>query len=240
MRMDGQRVVVFGGTGSFGYATAKAAAGIGADVVIVSPSADKVKAAAESLGPKASGLVADVNDDASIERMFADLGAFDHLAMTVGGPVKARGLAPVDDAKTVFETRFWGQYRVARAAGEKISKSGSITLVSGATSQRPMFGALMGSMVNAAIESMMRVLATQFAPVRVNAVAPGVVDSNQMANIPDEARQALYDTVAATTPAGRVGTCEDISEAYLFLMRNSYISGSAIYVDGGALLTATP
>lgn len=238
MALNGQKVVIFGGTGSFGFATAEAAIADGAEVVIVSPSSDKVDAAVAKLGDKASGQVADANDDASVEQMFERVGPFDHLVVTVGGALKARGLAPVADAKTVFETRFWGQYRIARAAGGKIRPGGSISLTSGAVSQRPMYGALLGAMLNSAVEGLVRVLALEFAPVRVNAVAPGVIESNQFDAMPEADRKAFFDLVSGGVPTGRVGQVDDIAQTFLFLMNNTYMTGSAINVDGGALLSA--
>lgn len=239
MRMDGQRIVIFGGTGDFGITTAKAALAIGAEVVIASPSPDKVKDAAESLGKGATGLVADVNDDQALARAFKELGAVDHVAMTVGGPIKARGLAPVEDAKTVFETRFWGQYRVARAAAEKLYTAKSLTFTSGASSVRPLYGALLGSMLNATVDSMTRVMATQLGPMRVNSVAPGVIDSNQLRLVlPQAEREAFFAKLADTLPTARPGRSEEIAKAFLFLMDNSYMTGTTVYVDGGALLAA--
>lgn len=238
MRLAGQKAAVVGGTGSFSLAIARAVLDAEGEVVIGSPSPDRLLKAVETLGTGATGAEIDVNDDASVSRFLAGAGDVHHIAMAVGGPVRARGLAPVEDVKAVFETRFWGQYRVARAAAEKLPSMRSVTFVSGATSKRPLYGALLGAVLNGAVDGLTRAMAVQLAPIRVNSVAPSVIDSNQLKMMPDEARKAFFGKVAAEVPAGRVGVPEDIAKAFLFLMDHGYMTGSTIFVDGGALLKA--
>lgn len=131
-------MVVLGGTSGFGFATAKAAIAEGAKVTIASRSPDKVRSALVRLGNAAGGECVDVTDKPMLERFFADLGSFDHLAITVGDPLLNKPIMELtdDEARSAFEVRFWGQFNAVRAAYPHINKTGSITLVSGLAGQR--------------------------------------------------------------------------------------------------------
>jgi NAD(P)-dependent dehydrogenase (short-subunit alcohol dehydrogenase family) len=133
-----QHVVVLGGTSGFGFATAKAAIAEGARVTIASRSPDKVRSALARLGNAADGECVDVTDKPMLERFFAGLGSFDHLAVTVGDPLLNKPIMELtdDEARSAFEVRFWGQFNAVRAAYPHINKTGSITLVSGLAGQR--------------------------------------------------------------------------------------------------------
>ena len=238
MDIVGQRIFVLGGTGSFGLAVARAAIVAGADVVVLSPSSDKVEAAVAELGDRASGRVVDVNDEAGLERVFAELGAFDHLVMAVGDVIKIPPFreATVAEAKAGFETRFWGQYSAARIASRTIASTGSISFTSAASSQKSMHSAVLGGAVNSAVEGLVRQLAVELAPVRVNAVAPGVMATNRWKGMAEEEREAFFAKVAGALPARRVGTADDVAEAFMYLLRSTFSTGSTLFVEGGALV----
>jgi NAD(P)-dependent dehydrogenase (short-subunit alcohol dehydrogenase family) len=170
----GQHVVVLGGTSGFGFATAKAAIAEGARVTIASRSAEKVRSALERLGNAATGECVDVTDKPMLERFFASLGPFDHLAMTVGDPLLNKPIMDLTDeeARSAFEVRFWGQFNAVRAAYPHISKAGSITLVSGLAGQRASPGRGIYAGVLGGIEGMVKSFAAELRPVRVNGVCP--------------------------------------------------------------------
>jgi NAD(P)-dependent dehydrogenase (short-subunit alcohol dehydrogenase family) len=128
----GQHVVVLGGTSGFGFATAQAAAAAGARVSIASRSAEKLRRALDRLGNAAGGACVDVTDKLALEAYFANLGTFDHLAVTVGDAMVGKPILELTDAeaRAAFEVRFWGQFNATRAAYPHISRSGSITLPS--------------------------------------------------------------------------------------------------------------
>ena len=130
-----------------------------------------------------------------------------------------------------MNAKFWTAYRTARSA--RITGDGSLTLVSGYLSQRPNKDALLQGAINAAVEALGRGLALEMAPVRVNTVAPGLIDTPVRAAMPADQKQKMFDQAAATLPARHVGQPEDVAEAILMLMTNPFTTGSALFVDGG-------
>lgn len=217
--LNGQRVLVVGASGGIGRATTEAFEKVGAEVS--SPDRDAL----------------DITDEASIEAFFAGSGVFDHVvvaaAKTKTGPVATLAL---DDAQAAMNSKFFGAYRVARAA--KVRDGGSITFVSGFLSQRPSASSVLQGAINAALEALGRGLALERAPVRVNTVSPGLVDTPLYAGISDADRQAMFDKTAARLPVRRVGQPEDIAGAILFVATNPYATGSTVTVDGGGTIAA--
>ena len=236
----GKHVVVLGGSSGFGFATAQAAAAAGARVSIASRSAEKLRGALDRLGNAAGGACVDVTDKQALETYFAGIGAFDHLAVTVGDAMVGKPILELTDAeaRAAFEVRFWGQFNAVRAAYPHISRSGSITLVSGLAGQRATPGRGIFAGVLGGLEGMVKSFAAELGPVRVNGVCAGVVETELWHRLPEGERKATFTRIAARLPVGRVGKPEDIAEAYLYLMRNDFSTGETIVVDGGALQTA--
>ena len=160
---------------------------------------------------------------------------FDHVVIaasaTKGGSVAQLPLAA---AKASMESKFWGAYRVARAA--KVVDGGSITLVSGFLSHRPSATSVLQGAINAALEALGRGLALERAPVRVNTVSPGLIDTPLWRGMPDTDRKAMFARTAERLPARRVGQPEDIAQAILFVSTNPFATGSTITVDGGGTI----
>jgi NAD(P)-dependent dehydrogenase (short-subunit alcohol dehydrogenase family) len=234
MLLSGQTVVVVGGSSGIGLATAELAKKEGANVVIASRNKDRLNAAAGKIG--ARPMVADVTSDDSVAALFKALGAVDHVVVTAAqlrsGPFKT---VSMEDVRLTMEGKFWGAWRVARAA--EIRKGGSLTLVSGFLSIRPRPNSAIVGAANGAIESLARSLAIDLAPVRVNAVSPGVIDTPIRAAMPEASRQELLAKTAAALPVGRVGVGEDIARQILAFMTIGFATGSVVYIDGGALVT---
>lgn len=234
MILIGKKVVVVGGSSGIGLATAEMAKAQGADVTIASRSGDKLKAVATKLGVKA--VVADVTNDDSVAGLFAGCGPVDHVVVTAAllrsGPFKT---VTMEDVRATMEGKFWGAWRVARAAN--INAGGSLTLVSGFLSIRPRPNAAIVGAANGAIESLTRSLALELAPVRVNCVSPGIVDTPIRAGMPEVDRVEMLRKTAASLPVGRVGVGEDIARQILAFMSIGFATGSIAYIDGGALVS---
>jgi NAD(P)-dependent dehydrogenase (short-subunit alcohol dehydrogenase family) len=241
--LDNQRVVVIGGSSGIGLATARIAARQGALVVIVGRSRARLDAALELL-PGTLARVADVADESAVERLFADLGAVDHVVLTAGGRAGGR-LAEADLAalREDMDIRFWGAVHVCKAAAGRLRADGSITLCSGAVSSKPAPGRSVVSAMVGAVESLGRALALELAPIRVNTIVPGVIDSPRLRGALGGDGAELEERIAAMfrhLPAGRAGSLEEIAGAFLFAMTNSYLTGHRLLVDGGYTLTCTP
>jgi NAD(P)-dependent dehydrogenase (short-subunit alcohol dehydrogenase family) len=232
--LAGKKVVVVGGSSGIGLSTAELAKREGAEIVIASRNVERLNAVAGKLG--ATAIAADVTSDESIESLFRKCGPVDHVVVTAAqlrtGPFKT---VAMEDVRATMEAKFWGAWRVARSA--EIRPGGSLTLVSGYLSIRPRPSAAIVGAANGALESLARSLALELAPVRVNAVSPGIIDTPIRAAMPEEARRDMLAKTAAALPVGRVGTGEDIARQILAFMTIGFMTGSIVYLDGGALIT---
>jgi NAD(P)-dependent dehydrogenase (short-subunit alcohol dehydrogenase family) len=233
MQLAGKKVVVVGGSSGIGLSTAELAWREGADVIIASRSAAKLDPIAERLN--AIAIPTDVTSDDSVVSLFKASGPVDHVVVTAAqlrtGPFKT---VAMDDVRSTMESKLWGAWRVARAA--QFRPGGSLTLVSGFLSVRSRPNSAIVSVANGALESLARALALELAPVRVNCVSPGIIDTPIRAAMPEEARKEMLAKAAASLPVGRVGLGEDIAQQILAFMRNGFASGSIVYLDGGALV----
>jgi NAD(P)-dependent dehydrogenase (short-subunit alcohol dehydrogenase family) len=234
----GKRVVVLGGTSGIGFAVAATAAAAGAAVTVVSSQKANIDRAVGELGAGADGRVADLTDPGQVRSLFDALGDIDHLVYTAGGPLL---LAPVNDldlgaARDFFTLRYFGALAAVQAAAPHLRPGGSITLTTGTAGPRPMPGSAVTSSICGALEALTRALAVELAPIRVNAVMPGVVRSNLWAPLPGGTREQFYQDTAATAPLRRVGEVDDIAQAYVFYMTQRHATGTVLVLDGGAVL----
>jgi NAD(P)-dependent dehydrogenase (short-subunit alcohol dehydrogenase family) len=234
MILAGRKVVVVGGSSGIGLATAELAKHEGADVIIASRNVERLDAAAAKLN--AIAIPADVTSDESVADLFRRCGPVDHVVVTAAqlktGPFKT---VAMEDVRATMEGKFWGAWRVARSA--EIRAGGSLTLVSGYLSIRPRPNSAIISVANGALESLTRALALELAPVRCNAVSPGIIDTPIRAAMPEAARQDMLAKTAASLPVGRVGVGEDIARQILAFMTIGFATGSIVYLDGGGLVT---
>ncbi len=234
MMLAGKKVVVVGGSSGIGLATAELAKREGADVIIASRNAERLDAIAARLNVIA--IPADVTKDDDVASLFRRCGPVDHVVVTAAqlktGPFKT---VAMEDARSTLEGKLWGAWRVARCAD--IRSGGSLTLVSGFLSIRPRPNSAIVAVANGALESLTRALALELAPVRVNCVSPGIIDTPIRAAMPEAARNDMLAKTAASLPVGRVGVGEDIARQILAFMTIGFATGSIVYIDGGALVT---
>jgi NAD(P)-dependent dehydrogenase (short-subunit alcohol dehydrogenase family) len=238
MVLIGKRVVVLGGTSGIGLATARAAAADGADVVVSSSSKARVDQALAELPAGVEGHAVDLCDDDAIEALFSELGEFDHLVYTAGEPLTLGELNGLDLAKArrALDVRVWGALSAAKHARPHLRPGGSITLTTGAAGRRPGPGWTVGASCCGALESLTRALAVELAPIRVNAVLPGMVRTNLWTPVVGAETEGLYEDTGRGLLVGRVGEPEEIAYAYLYLMGNGFSTGAIVEVDGGHAL----
>lgn len=238
MTLKDQRIVILGGTSGIGFATAEAAAREGASVVIASSTQARVERAVAALPAGTEGRVADLSEESQIRELFAGIGPFDHLVYTAGEPLQLTTLDTFDfaAARGAWNLRYWGPFMAARHASPRIRPGGSIVLTTGVAKDRPLKGWTLASSICGAVDALTRALAIELAPIRVNAVSPGVVRTALWNPMSDADREAFYRDVGSKLPVGRVGEASDIAETYLYLMREAFSTGQIITVDGGTVL----
>lgn len=238
MTLAEQRIVVIGGSSGMGLATARAAALEGAAVTVASSSRRRVDAALAELPEGCDGAVLDVRDEAQVSALSERLGKLDHVVFTAGDAFTPRPLADLslDDARAVFDVRFWGAVTVSKYAAPQIRPGGSISLTTGTVGQRPVPGAALAAAGAGAAEGLVRGLAAELAPIRVNAVRAGAIRTPLWDSVPEPQRETLSTRLAQRTLTGTVGEPEEIALAHLYLMQNRYVTGTVLTVDGGLLL----
>ncbi len=236
--LQGKKVVIIGGSSGMGLTGAKKAAEQGAEVIVAGRSKAKLDAAEKAIEGHVKTYTVDLSTEKDTARFFDEIGRFDHLIVTAGGAVGPSAFLESDlsTARAVFDGKFWAQYNAARYGARHINSDGSITFFSGVYSRRPSKGFAALAANNAAIEGLTRALAVELAPIRVNAVSPGLVKTPLYDSIPEDQRKAMYESVAGSLPVGRVGTPEDVAQTMIYLMENGYTTGLVVDVDGGSRL----
>ncbi|MFJ5486340.1 SDR family oxidoreductase [Hansschlegelia beijingensis] len=238
MKLQGKKVVLLGGTSGIGLAVAQAATAEGAEAVIASSNPGRVNEALAVMPAGSTGRVVDLLDAGAIAGFFETVGAFDHLVYTAGEALKLSPVASMslDEARTFFELRYWGALAAAKAAQGKLRPGGSIVFTSGIAGARPGPGWSAAASICSAMEGLTRALAVELAPLRVNIVSPGVVRSPLWRDMDDAVRSAFYVDQADRLPVGHVGEPEEVAQAYVYLMAQTYGTGQTLVVDGGGVL----
>ncbi|RAJ33008.1 SDR family oxidoreductase [Pedobacter cryoconitis] len=234
--LQGQKIVIIGGSAGIGLATAKSAAAKNAAVIIISSNQQRINKALEELPETATGYAIDVTNETQVKNIFEQIGAFDHLIYTAGenlqlGDLKDTSLA---GAHQFFEVRYWGAFSAVKYASPYVK--GSIVLTSGIASNRPGKGWSLGASICSAMEGFARAMAVELAPVRVNIVSPGVVKTELWAGMSLVEQQEMFNQIGSSLPVKRVGNPDDLAKTYLYLIEQEYATGQTIIVDGGASL----
>jgi NAD(P)-dependent dehydrogenase (short-subunit alcohol dehydrogenase family) len=229
-------VVVIGGSSGIGLATARLASAAGARVTIAGRDEARLAAALESLPADARGVALDVADEAAVRDLFDSFDHIDHVA-TLAGTHVAGTLADLDTAalRGPVDNRFWGPLFVGKYAAPKMT-TGSITLCTGAGVARPRAGNVIVSAAAGGSEFLARAMAVELAPVRVNVVRPGIVDTPLLDRLAPGNRDDVLQAMAKRVPLRRVAQPEEIADGILFLMANEYVTGTTLTIDGGASL----
>ncbi|WP_342374918.1 SDR family oxidoreductase [Myxococcus stipitatus] len=234
MNLEQQHVVVVGGSSGIGLGVAQAALEQGASVTLVSRSPEKLARAAAGLG--APGRVhthaADATREDDVRRLFEALPPVNHVVVTT---VEAHYLSirQMDFAlaRRVIDSKLMAAFHVARHA--RLQPGGSLTFTTGIASARPSPNGSVIAAVNGGIESAVRAWALELAPVRVNALSPGWIDTPIWDSLAGDAKAQRFEQHARRLPVGRIGTTADVGHAAVFLMTNGFTTGDVLRVDGG-------
>ena len=234
--LTNQRIVITGITGGIAKACAKRLTAQGAQVVVSARSDSRLESALADITGKVSGHLMDLQDEHSIKAFFAKVGEFDHLitpaASGMFAPINAMDFAA---ARELLETKQWGQMLCVHHALPYLNKTGSITLFSGTVTQKPLPGATMFAAAGAASEAAGRIWAYELAPIRVNTIVPGVIETDiwTALNGSEAAANEQLAGIAEILPVGQVGSPDDVAKAASFLVDNTFVNGISLVVDGG-------
>jgi NAD(P)-dependent dehydrogenase (short-subunit alcohol dehydrogenase family) len=241
MDWQNQKVVVLGGSSGVGLATVARLAAAGAHVIAVGRDAarlDRALAGIETQRGRVTGEALDCTDRAALERFFARVGRVDHLVLTLSGGEGGGAFDTLDLAalRRGFEAKLWPQLEAAQAGLRVLRRDGSITFLTAISARIANPGTAGLGAINGAIESMIGTLARELAPLRVNAVSPGVIDTAWWDRFPADVKTRLFREQADTLPVRRVGAAQDVAHAINFLMDNTFMTGAVIECDGGLRL----
>jgi NAD(P)-dependent dehydrogenase (short-subunit alcohol dehydrogenase family) len=241
MSFDGQRIVIIGASAGIGEAAAKAFAAKGAAVTITGRSKERLDQAAQRIGHPVHIAELDATSRAALDAFFATAGTVDHLVLCASpGAVGVGPVATLDEAalRQAFDGKFFAHVKAIQAALPHLRQDGSVTLVTAVSARAALAGTAGLAAVNGALETIVAPLAVELAPLRVNAVSPGVIDTHWWGAMPADQRRAYFDSVAAVTPVRRVGQPEDVAAAIAYLAGAGFVTGTVLECTGGSQLTA--
>jgi NAD(P)-dependent dehydrogenase (short-subunit alcohol dehydrogenase family) len=237
--MGSRHVAVLGGSAGIGLETARLLARRGARVTIGGRNRDRLDAAVKQLGDRAQAVAVDAEQADSLGQFFAQAGPISDLVITVtrrGGAGPASQLAEAD-LPGAFAGKTIAHLHAVALALATLADDGSITLVTAGSAQSALPGTAGLAAVNGALEAVVAPLASELAPRRVNAVSPGVIETGWWDELPEQARQEAFTTFARRALVRRNGHPEDVAQAIVALVENSFITGVVLPCDGGLRLT---
>lgn len=235
MQLKGQRVVIIGGSSGIGLEIAHLAKLEGANVTVTGRSEEKLYKVKSKLG-EIKTAIADVTNVEQLEQVFVACDRIDHLVIL--GASLASGTilnTPLEELGRPINERLWGVIHTLRYALPKMV-DGSITLTSGLFASRPVAGMAVVAAAVGGIEAMTRGLALELAPIRVNAIAPGYIDTPLLKAAFEDQYEQVVTTQATLLPTQRIGTAEETAKAIFFLMTSEFITGESLHIDGGGRL----
>ncbi|MEU6537683.1 SDR family oxidoreductase [Streptomyces sp. NPDC047000] len=235
--MTSRTTLIIGGTSGVGLAAARQLAAAGETVHVASRDAAKVATITDT-APELVAHQVDGNDAAAVAGLVAGLAPLDALVITLAGSEGAGALADLDltALRRAFEAKFWPTLTVLQAALPHLAERASITLVGAVSAHAAMPGTAGIGALNAAVEALVRPLAVELAPRRVNAVSPGLIDTPWWSGMPEQARAEWFSSAAKGLPVGHVSSADEIAEAVVLASTNTSMTGAVLNIDGGARL----
>jgi NAD(P)-dependent dehydrogenase (short-subunit alcohol dehydrogenase family) len=234
-QLGGQTVLVIGGSSGIGLETARLAREEGADVIITARDPHRLHRVGLELG--ASIAAFDATDAARLHRFFAALtGPVDHVLVSGSGPYYAPfAEMDFDEARRSVEAHFWTQLQVARHVAEAVRPGGTLLFIGGTAGRAPAAGPVITTLA-VGLPALTKNLALELAPIRVNLIAAGFVDTPLSAAILGDQYDARREHLRTTLPIRRVVGPTDIAALALHLMANTAITGATVDIDGGQQL----
>lgn len=232
-----RRILVAGGNSGMGFALARRLIAAGDHVTIVGRDATRLRHAQNELGatPLLATCVADITSEAQVRALF-DREPLDHIVCTAADFTGAYERLPaldLDAARRAIDSKIIGPILLAKYGCPKLAPGGSLTFTSGIAAYRPMARGTVVATINAALEGLVRALAVELAPIRVNVVSPGWVDTPIWQAVAGERKAEVLAGMAGRLPVGRVGQPDDIADAMAFLIGNGFTTGTVLHVEGG-------
>ena len=227
------RVLIVGGTGGIGRALAERYASLGSEVIITSRSAERAQATAAEIGSNVRGIALDIAEPENIADMLSGVGQLDRLLIVaIERDYNTIREYDIAKAKRAVIVKVVGYTEVVHALLDRFSDEASVVIFGGLAGQRPYPGSTSVTMVNGAVTSMIKTMAVELAPIRFNAIHPGIIGDTPAWSDKPEALKAI----AERTPGGRLATTEDVVDAAKFLFNNKGVNGINLVVDGGWML----
>jgi len=235
----GQTVVVIGGSAGIGLETARRARAEGAKLILIGRNSEPLQSAASELGAQSTAAF-DATDSAALERFFRDLpGTIDHVMVTAGGPHYARLLEmDFEQARRALDAHPLLMLQVARNAAHKVRPGGTLVFMGGTGGRRPNVGLGIVPTVTAALPALTASLALELAPVRVNLIAAGFVDTPLSASLLGDDLEKRRNQLRATLPIRRVVGPKDVAALAVHIMINTALTGATYDIDGGQQFVA--
>jgi NAD(P)-dependent dehydrogenase (short-subunit alcohol dehydrogenase family) len=232
-----QTVLVVGRGSGLARAIALIAADAGARVIVAGRNQEML-AAAYAGEPGIRAELVDLTDEGSIAALGERLGSVDHVVSTASARARGR-LADLDrDAiRLSFDTKVIGPLMLAKHLAPRMNQGGSFVIFSGVAAAKIAVGTMGVAITNAAADTLARSLALELAPIRVNAISPGVIDTGAWDAFCEQGKADYFADVSARNPARRIGTPDDIARGVLFALTSTFLTGQTLHIDGGEPLT---
>jgi NAD(P)-dependent dehydrogenase (short-subunit alcohol dehydrogenase family) len=235
--LQGQSVLVVGRGSGIARAVTLAVRDAGATVVAAGRDKDGLVNAYAG-EPAISTETVDLTDEASIAALGARLGSVDHVVSTASARARGRLVDLNRDAiRLSFDTKVIGPLMLAKHLAPRMNEGGSFVIFSGVAAAKIAVGTLGVAITNGAADILARSLALELAPIRVNAISPGVIDTGAWDALGEQGKADYFAGMSTRNPAGRIGTADDVAGGVLFALTSTFLTGQTLHIDGGEPLT---